>query len=425
MDVLKMQLALSNTYNNYFSRIEKQILGLYEIATEARSKGLDPSFVPEPHLAKDLGEMVEGLVGPLGIATRIRQLTTQKIERHEMAFIIASDIIHAKYGHTDHEEAAEQAIKTSLAVMTGGITAAPIQGISQVKIKSNPDHTRYLAIYFAGPIRSAAGTEQALTLVLGDFIRRRLGLDRYKPLEDEIRRYIEEIRLYEREVSRFQYHVSDEELEYSLRNLPVEPTGTQTDPIEVSSYRNLSRIETNRVRAGALRIINDGIVGRSQKVLGILETLGIEGWEWLKRIKEVKQADDQKIEHLYMEDVIAGRPIFAFPSQAGGFRLRYGRARNTGLAAVGIHPATMLILDNFLASGTQIRIEGPGKGGIVVPVDTIASPVVKLKDESVIRINSVEEALRQKDNVKKILLCRRMVDSRCKHCFTKRSRGID
>jgi DNA polymerase II large subunit len=403
MDVLKMQLALSNTYNNYFSRIEKQILGLYEIATEARSKGLDPSFVPEPHLAKDLGEMVEGLVGPLGIATRIRQLTTQKIERHEMAFIIASDIIHAKYGHTDHEEAAEQAIKTSLAVMTGGITAAPIQGISQVKIKSNPDHTRYLAIYFAGPIRSAAGTEQALTLVLGDFIRRRLGLDRYKPLEDEIRRYIEEIRLYEREVSRFQYHVSDEELEYSLRNLPVEPTGTQTDPIEVSSYRNLSRIETNRVRAGALRIINDGIVGRSQKVLGILETLGIEGWEWLKRIKEVKQADDQKIEHLYMEDVIAGRPIFAFPSQAGGFRLRYGRARNTGLAAVGIHPATMLILDNFLASGTQIRIEGPGKGGIVVPVDTIASPVVKLKDESVIRINSVEEALRQKDNVKKIL----------------------
>ncbi|MHA2405159.1 MAG: DNA polymerase II large subunit [Candidatus Hermodarchaeia archaeon] len=398
-----MQLTFSNTYKNYFLQIEKQIKELYEIAKSARGIGLDPSFAPEPHLARDLGEMVEGLVGPVGIAERIRELTVKKIERHEMAFIIALDIIHAKFGHTDQEEAAEQAIKTSLAVMTGGITAAPIQGISQVKIKANLDHTQYLAIYFAGPIRSAAGTEQALTLVVGDFIRRKLGLDRYKPVDEEIRRYIEEIRLYEREVSRFQYHVSDEELEYSVRNLPVEPTGTETDPFEVSSYRNLPRIETNRIRAGALRIINDGIVGRSRKVLGIVETLGLEGWEWLKRVKEANQDNNQKKEHMYMEDVIAGRPIFAFPSQAGGFRLRYGRARNTGLAAVGIHPATMIILDNFLASGTQIRVEGPGKGGIVVPVDSIEPPLVRLDDGSVIRINNVEEALQQKDNVAAIL----------------------
>jgi DNA polymerase II large subunit len=36
---------------------------------------------------------------------------------------------------------------------------------------------KYLAIYFAGPIRSAGGTEQALILIIGDHIRRRLGLD--------------------------------------------------------------------------------------------------------------------------------------------------------------------------------------------------------------------------------------------------------
>jgi len=265
------------------------------------------------------------------------------------------------FGHTDIEIAAEQAVRTSLAIMTGGITAAPIQGIAYVKVKQNPDRSRYLAIYFAGPIRSAGGTEQALTLVIGDFIRNRLGLDRYKPTNDEIQRFIEEVRLYEREVNRFQYHVSDEDLETALKVLPVEVTGTESDPIEVSSFRNLPRIETNRLRAGALRVINDGIIGRSQKVLRITEELGIEGWEWLKRFGQIQTEGNENGESKYMEEVIAGRPIFSFPSRSGGFRLRYGRSRNTGLAALGIHPVTMRVLDNFLASGTQIRIEKPEK----------------------------------------------------------------
>ena len=50
----------------------------------------------------------------------------------------------------------------------------------------------------------------------------------------------------------------------------------------------------------------------------------------------------------------------------GGFRLRYGRSRNAGLAAMGIHPATMEIVE-FLAVGTQMKIERPGKGNCVVP----------------------------------------------------------
>ncbi|MFH0897853.1 MAG: DNA polymerase II large subunit, partial [Candidatus Bathyarchaeota archaeon] len=108
-------------------------------------------------------------------------------------------------------------------------------------------------------------------------------------------------------------------------------------------------------------------------------------------------------ELMYMEDVIAGRPIFAFPSRAGGFRLRYGRSRNTGLAALGIHPATMTILNNFLASGTQIRVEGPVKGGIVVPVDTIEPPIVKLKNGSVVKVESVAEAEKLKNNIEQIL----------------------
>jgi len=374
--------TMSKEYQQYAVMLEKKLEGIYEVAKKAREKGLDPSLGPESQVAKDLAGLVEGLAGPPSVAESIRELST-KLPREELAFKIAEEIVYGKFGHMDAREAAEQAIRTALAILTEGITAAPLQGVARVAIKYNPDRSRYLAIYFAGPIRSAGGTEQALTLVVGDFVRRLLGLDRYKPAEEEIGRFVEEVRLFERSVGRFQYRVSDEELRKALQSVPVEVTGTESDPVEVSVYRNLPRIETNRVRGGALRVVNDGVVGRSAKVFTIVEKLGIEGWDWLKRIREI----EEKKTAGFMEDVIAGRPIFSFPSRHGGFRLRYGRARNTGLAAVGVHPATMTVLQNFIAAGTQLRIEGPGKAGVVMPVDAIEPPVVRLKDSSVVRVS--------------------------------------
>jgi DNA polymerase II large subunit len=372
---------MSDEYKQYTDSLEKQLEDIYTVAREARKKGLDPALVPEPEVAKDLAALVEGLVGPIGVAESIRDLA-EKMPREELTFKITEQIMHGNFTVKDSREAAEQAMRTALAILTEGITAAPIQGIARVEIKTNPDRTNYLAIYYAGPIRSAGGTEQALTIIVGDYIRRLLKLDRYKPTEDEIARFIEEVRLFERSIARFQYHISDDELRRAIQHIPVEVTGTESDPVEVSSFRNLPRIETNNVRGGALRVVNDGIVGRASKVLTTIEKLQLDGWEWLGGLREFSK----KKKSGFMEDVIAGRPIFSFPSKTGGFRLRYGRARNTGLAAVGIHPATMMVVQNFLAAGTQLRLEGPGKGGIVVPVDSIEPPVVRLKNGSVVRV---------------------------------------
>ena len=376
-----MTIPMSEDYKQYANCLEKKLESIYAVAKEARQKGLDPSLVPEPEVAKDLAELVEGLVGPFGVAESIRELS-EKMPREALAFKIAEQIINGKFGSLDDREGAEQSIRTALAILTEGITAAPVQGIAHVEIKTNLDRTNYLAIYYAGPIRSAGGTEQALTIIVGDYIRRLLNLAPYKPTEEEVARFIEEVRLFERTIARFQYHISDEELRKALQQIPVEVTGTESDPVEVTSFRNLPRIETNHVRGGALRVVNDGIVGRAAKVLTIIEKLEIDGWEWLGNLKE----SSKKKKAGFMADVIAGRPIFSFPSQVGGFRLRYGRARNTGLAAVGIHPATMFVVQNFLAAGTQLRLEGPGKGGIVVPVDSIEPPVVRLKNGSVVRV---------------------------------------
>jgi len=396
--------AIPDEYRQYLQSLENQLLTLYHIAEKAREKGLDPTLKPETEIAKDLAALVEGLVGPLGVAQSIRELS-QKLPREELSFKISEEIVYGKYGHMTPQKAADQAVRTALAILTEGITAAPLQGVAKVVIKQNFDHTNYLAIYFAGPIRSAGGTDQALSLVVGDFVRRLLGLDRYKPAEEEISRYIEELRLYERSVVRFQYHVPDAQLRLALESLPIEVTGTETDPIEVSSFRNLPRIETNRVRGGAMRVLNDGIVGRAAKVWTIVDKLGLEGWDWLKTMGTVGANEENKEEKKtssFMDDVIAGRPIFSFPSQVGGFRLRYGRARNTGLAAVGVHPATMLVLNQFIAAGTQLRIELPGKGGVALPVDTIEPPIVRLKDGTVTRV-SLQDFEKIETKIEKIL----------------------
>jgi DNA polymerase II large subunit len=390
-------LNISKGYQNYVEMMENELKLLYAISDSARSKGLDPALKTECIIAQDIADLVEGLVGPKDVALSIRDLST-KMQREEIAFKVAEEIALGKFGSMDPEKAAEQAIRTALAIFTEGLTAAPIQGIAQVKIKTNADRTRYLAIYFAGPIRSAGGTDQALTLVVGDFVRRQLGLDKYKPTEEEISRFVEELRLYERSVGRFQYHIPDEELRKALSLIPVEVTGTESDPVEVSSYRNLERVETNRVRGGALRVVNDGIVGRAQKVYVIIEKLGFQGWDWLREFKK----KSEKKSGGFMDDVIAGRPIFAFPSRRGGFRLRYGRSRNTGLSAVGIHPATMLVVERFLAAGTQMRLELPGKGCVTLPVDTIEPPIVLLQDNSVVKV-TLENFPQVKGKVQKIL----------------------
>jgi len=63
----------------------------------------------------------------------------------------------------------------------------------------------------------------------------------------------------------------------------------------------------------------------------------------------------------------------------------------------------MVILNRFLTTGVQLRIELPGKSAAVMPVDSIEPPMVKLKDGSVLRVESAEEAERLLGSVEAIL----------------------
>ena len=398
---------------DYFDRLESETHELYKIANEARSKGLDVETKTEVPLAKDLAERVEGLVGPEGVAKRIKELE-KDMSREEVAFEIAAEIASSKFelrgekADYDEEQKCDQALRTALAILTEGVVAAPLEGISQVKIKDNFDSTKYIAVYFAGPIRSAGGTAAALAVLLGDKIRRAIEINEFKPIEDEIERYVEEVELYESEVTNLQYSPTPEEVRFAANHIPVEVTGEQTDAVEVS-HRDLERVETNNIRGGALLAMVEGVIQKSKKIHKISNKLGLN-WEWLTEYSKSKKeesadtTEESEIIHepKYIQDIIGGRPVLGHPSEKGGFRLRYGRSRNTGLATMGVHPATMALLE-FLAVGTQLKIEYPGKGNCVVPVDSIEAPTVKLKNGDVVIINSVKQARELKKDVVEIL----------------------
>ncbi|MCK9151999.1 DNA polymerase II large subunit [Methanobacterium alcaliphilum] len=397
---------------DYFEKLEAETKKLYKIAEEARSKGLDVHVETEIPLAKDLAERVEGLVGPVGVAERIKILESES-NREEAAFKIAAEIASAPLENTKEDELvqreglADQALRTALAILTEGVVAAPLEGIAKVKIKQNFDRTNYLAVYFAGPIRSAGGTAAALAVLLGDYIRWAIDLAPYQPVEREIERYVEEVELYESEVTNLQYSPKPDEVRLAASSIPVEVTGEPTDQIEVS-HRDLERVETNNIRGGALLAMVEGIIQKSPKVLKYAKQMDIEGWEWLDTFSKAPKTDNKdekvviKADDKFIQDIIGGRPVLAYPSEKGAFRLRYGRSRNTGLAAMGVSPATMELLE-FLAVGTQMKIERPGKGNCVVPVDTVDGPIVKLRNGDVVKISTIEQARKLRPQVDEIL----------------------
>lgn len=391
----------------YFQEIERECVKVRSIAEEARKKGLDPSSTVESAIVEDLAQRVSRLLGLgqlEGFEERLRDLL-RTVGKENTALILAQEIALGKFGFMETQRALEYAVRTGLAIMTDGVTVAPIQGLYSVRIKENFDGSNYASLVFAGPIRSAGGTEAAFTLVIADTIAKKLGLSRYLATDEEVDRFVEELRIYERDVGNFQFRVSDEDVRFAISNLPVELDGVETDPVEVVIHRNIKRVSTNRLRGGALRVLNDGIIGRANKLYKKLKDLNIAGWEWLTELKKNLQSSSSEIEQnkSHFDEVISGRAVLSMPGKEGGFRLRYGRSMNTGLSTVGIHPTVAALLDYPVTVGTQVKVDLPGKAATVGFVDSIEPPTVLLNDGTVKKVRTIEEARTLKDKVEQVL----------------------
>jgi DNA polymerase II large subunit len=422
----------------YFHRLESQLDDAFEVAERAKERGADPKPEVEIPVAKDMADRVENILGIDGVADRVRELEGE-MSREEAALMLAEDFAEGRVG--DYETKAgkvEGAVRTAVALLTEGVVAAPIEGIDKVELLTNDDGTEFVNVYYAGPIRSAGGTAQALSVLVADYTRALVGIEQYEARSEEVERYAEEVGLYDKETG-LQYTPKDTETKFIAKHLPIMLDGEATGDEEVSGFRDLERVDTNNARGGMCLVMAEGIALKAPKIQRYTSALDEIDWPWLQDLIDGNYADDDagedddtstdeaaadpqeadgedtgdsadpegpvraKPSQKFLRDLIAGRPVLSHPSSEGGFRLRYGRARNHGFATGGLHPATMHLVDDFLATGTQIKTERPGKAHGIVPVDSIDGPTVKLANGDVRRIDDPEEALEIRNGVEKIL----------------------
>ncbi len=378
---------------DYFETLEAEVDRAYGVAEAARAVGIDPEDRPEIPPAQDMAARVEKLLRHLplaGIAEEIRALA-RELPREEVAVEMVRRLVQDPRRGDTLEARLDAALRVGLAILTEGILVAPLEGLAEVHVRSNGDMP-YLELYYAGPIRAAGGTAQALSVLLADIARREVGLAAYHPAPGEVERYVEEVPLY-KHLQHLQYAPTPEEIEIVVRHVPVCISGEATEgEAEVSAFRNLPRVPTNGIRGGACLVLAEGLCQKAPKLQKTVRQLGITGWEFLERLGRQGVSDEDGHGPKYLAEAVGGRPVLAYPHRPGGFRLTYGRSRTTGLAACAVNPATMILLRNFLAVGTQVKLEYPGKAAVVTVCDTIDGPIVELEDGTLVAVHDANRA---------------------------------
>lgn len=397
----------------YFKTLAADFDSEYGVARSAREVGMDPTLDVEIFPAPDLPSRVEGLINVEGLADLIRSISKGQ-SRSKLAFNVVEEICKSdKFDSLELIKRIEFAVRVGTAILTEGVLVAPTEGITGVRRYKNYDGTDYIAVLYAGPIRGAGGTAAALSVALADYARKIFGISRYKPSLEDIERYLEEVELYHTRCARLQYKPPEDDLRTIIANCPVCVDGVPSEFIEVGVHANLKHISidgkdiqmSNRVRGGVPLVLCEGIAQKAKKLLKEVKAFGLE-WEWLDKIIKVDIKRTGAVSQDgpgFLDELVAGRPILAYPDKVGGFRLRYGRSRMTGIASKGFSPATMIIAMGFIAVGTQLKMDSAGKGCIAVPVDSIEGPFVRLRNGDALRINDAETAVKYKDEVERIL----------------------
>ena len=392
-------------YQNWLDRRAEEV---YRIAATAKAKGLDFEDEVEIPRTADLASRTEKLLDEyldgMSIEDDLRDLLRTS-DRETAAIEIALDVARRMHARTsDIATAIDSGLRVGLAVLTEAVLVAPLEGIGEVRIMNNADGSEFLSIDYAGPIRAAGGTAQALGVLIGDMIRRELGVGRYVPTTREVERVKEEFGLYR---VGMQYKPPPEEIEVIVRACPVMINGEETEKLECSGYKEVRNIVNSngtartRIRGGVLLVIGEGLCLKAPKIQKHTQRLDVPGWDFIAQFvgkdkagaeseDDIKRREIPKVSR-YMEDIIAGRPVFGEPCEPGGFRLRYGRSRASGLAAAGVNPVSMEALGGFLSVGTQMKVERPGKACAVTPCIDIDGPTVLLDNGTFRRVSTIEE----------------------------------
>ena len=228
--------------NKYFNRIEDEIKEIYKVAEQARSVGYDPVNHVEVPLARNMVERVEGLISVVapqlkksGMVERMEELENQygKVD-WRVAMHIALEVAQEKFcKFEDKLEAMEVGIRVGLAYLSNGIVSSPLEGFTELKINKRRDGKEYFCLMFSGPIRSAGTTITCGSIFVADYIRKQMGYSEYDPTEQEIKRAVVELYDYHERITNLQYLPSEQEIEFMIKNLPVQINGEPSEKLDV------------------------------------------------------------------------------------------------------------------------------------------------------------------------------------------------
>ncbi|MBU3912540.1 MAG: DNA polymerase II large subunit [Nanoarchaeota archaeon] len=406
--------------NEYFKELEDKVHVAYSVAEDARKKGLDPKSNVEVPLATSLAGRVAGLISTVYPQLNSPQIVNRILDLEKeygaldpaICLKIAEEIAKEKFcKFSSHLEAIDAGIRVGMAYITLGVVSSPIEGFTGLKLKKTRDGKDYFAAYYSGPIRSAGGTGAAFSLVIIDYLREIFGYAKFDPDEKEIKRFVSELYDYHERITNLQYLPTEDEITFLAKNLPIQIDGDPSEEKEVSNYKDLDRVETNLIRSGVCLTLGEGLAQKAPKILRYVKKLKEKGfklsdWEFLEGYVELhkkRESGTAKESPTYIQDLVAGRPVFGHPSASGAFRLRYGRSRNTGYSCLAIHPVTTYLLDGFTAIGTQLKIEMPTKGCALATCDSIEPPIVRMRNGSVRQPRKVEDALGVYKDVEEII----------------------
>lgn len=404
----------------YFKKFREDVDKVYTVAEEARKKGFDPVDKVEIPLAMSMAEKVVGLISTIypqmeesGIAKRILELEKEYGKLDPAVCVqIAEEVAKQKFcKFSSLIEAIDAGTRIGFAYITLGVVSSPIEGLTEVKIMRRRDGKEYLCPYYSGPVRSAGGTGAAFSLVILDHLREIFGFSKFDPTEDEVKRFVVELTDYHERITNLQYMPTEEEIMFMAANLPIQIAGEKSEKKEVSNYKNLERVDTNFLRSGVCLTLGEGIAQKAPKIMRYIKSLREKGfklsdWDFLEdyiKLHERREKGKTDDSPTYIQDLVAGRPVFGHPGKSGGFRFRYGRGRTSGFSAASLHPATMTISDSFIAVGTQLKIEKPTKGCVVTSCDSIDGPIVKLFNGSVRKLHDFKEAKELYKDVEEII----------------------
>lgn len=399
LDIERLEAEMER-YHNW---LDEHADEAYIVAEQARKLGYDhKEFVEIPRAADLAGRteklLIEYLEG-YEVADDIRKLLAEH-DRETTSIMMAQSVARGfrEQGY-DLITAIDVGLRVGLAVLTEAVLVAPLEGISEVRLLNNVDGSQFVSVHFAGPIRAAGGTAQALAVLIADMIRRELNIGHYQPTDPEVERVKEEFGLYR---GNLQYRPSPAEIEEIVRACPIMINGESTERIECAGYGRVRNIDEARIRGGVLLVIGEGMCLKAPKIQKHTERLKVPGWDFISKFASKGKSDESKGGGLqfksrkvptiskFMRDIIAGRPVFGAPLQPGGFRLRYGRARPSGLAAASTNTASMLAMDDFITIGTQMKIERPGKACAITPSDDTDGPWVVLNDGRFLRLDDAK-----------------------------------